>query len=102
MAEADYIAMHRIDRLRESGRKGRRSLAARRETIAQECAALLCSLRPKQGWASYEAAVERIVEEVADFIARREIPGISEYPDEYVLRLMNNHPEVHKAFIGTE
>lgn len=102
MAEADYIAVNRMDRLRTGGRKGRRSLAAKRESIAQECAALLCSLRPKQGWASYEAAAEGIVEEVADFIARRDIPGISEYPDDYVLRLMKSHPEVQKAFLGKE
>jgi hypothetical protein len=106
MAEGNYIALERKDVKRISGLKGgekhAEKLAGRREPVAYRCSELLRSMRPPGGWASPQAAAERITQELADFIADNEIRGFSDYPFEYVIRLMKDHPLVQKAYEETD
>jgi hypothetical protein len=102
MAEGDYIALERKDQQRISGRKGAEKraekLAGRREPVVYKCSELLRSVRPLEGWASPQAAAERITQELADFIAENKIRGFSDYPFEYIIHLIKDHPLVQKAF----
>lgn len=100
MVEGDFAASSRVETFRRAGRLGSDETREKRKSIPNQVKALLVSQRPAAGWVSYKHAAEGIAQELGNYLTDGNIEGFSNYPFEYILRLLKESASMQRAFQG--